>query len=148
MIKEVVPSLRRQPAKTLRRVEAGFFSFRGHAHISILDGDLADQLTDALIAADIPQSAVLTVQELSGPEWDPTYTDVPYDCLGWVDNYAQIDHVDSSVQVNDRKVYVLCSTLAVVPTTANTLTISGSTYGIIAIQRDPAGTAWVLQCRT
>ncbi|KIZ33650.1 hypothetical protein OO17_28235 [Rhodopseudomonas palustris] len=75
-------------------------------------------------------------------------TDVPHDCSGWTDNYSQIDHADSNVQVNDRKVYVLCSTLAITPTTADTVTIAGATYAIVNVQRDPAGAAWVMQCRT
>jgi hypothetical protein len=116
--------------------------------LSILDGELADQLTDALTAFDIPQSCVVTVQETSGPEWEPVIVDVPYTCSGWIDNYATIDHVDSSVQVNDRKVFVLCSSLSVTPAPSNKVTIGGATYTIINVQRDPAGTAWVMQCRT
>ncbi|MDF3810080.1 MULTISPECIES: hypothetical protein [Rhodopseudomonas] len=116
--------------------------------LSILDGYLAEQLTDALVNADIPQAAVVTAQEMSGPPWDPVLTDVPHDCSGWTDNYSQIDHADSNVQVNDRKVYVLCSTLAITPTTADTVTIAGATYAIVNVQRDPAGAAWVMQCRT
>lgn len=115
--------------------------------MSILDGYLADQLTDALIGADIPKACVVTTQESSGPPWDPTVEDVPHACRGWVDNYTQLDQVNSNVQVNDRKVYVLRSTLAITPTTADSVTIDGLTYSIINVQLDPAGTAWVCQCR-
>ncbi len=116
--------------------------------MSILDGYLAEQLSDALINADIPQSAVVTVQETSGPVWDPIITDVPYACSGWVDNYATIDHVDSNVQVNDRKVFIIASTLAVTPVPGNTVAIAGSPFSIISVALDPAGCAWVCQCRT
>jgi len=125
---------------------AGLFVFRG-LPLSILDGALAEQITDALIGADIPRSAVVTAQETSGPPWEPVITDVPYSCSGWVDNYATTDHVDSNVQVNDRKVFIVASTLAITPAPGNTTTIDGSTYSIIAVQRDPAGACWVLQCR-
>lgn len=116
--------------------------------VSILDGYLAEQLTDALTAADIPQSATVTVQEISGPPWEPVITDVPYACSGWVDNYATIDHVDSNVQVNDRKVFIVASTLTPTPVPGNTVTIAGATFSVISVALDPAGAAWVLQCRT
>jgi hypothetical protein len=116
--------------------------------VSILDGYLAEQLTDALINADIPQSAVVTVQETSGLAWEPVITDVPYACSGWVDTYNTIDHVDSNVEVNDRKVFIIASTLAVTPVPGNTVTIAGSTFSIITVALDPAGAAFVLQCRT
>jgi hypothetical protein len=51
------------------------------------------------------------------------------------------------VQVNDRKVFIVASTLAITPAPGNTTTIGGSTYSIITVQRDPAGACWVLQCR-
>lgn len=124
-----------------------FCVFRG-LPLSILDGSLAEQITDALIGADIPQSASVTVQETSGPIWDPIITNVSYSCSGWVDTYSTIDHVDSNVQQNDRKVFVIKSTLAVTPVPGNTVAIAGSTFSIISVALDPAGCAWVCQCRT
>lgn len=115
--------------------------------LSILTGYLAEQLTDALTAFDIPMSCVVTRQETTGPEWDPVITPVPYACSGWVDDYDAAEHVDSNVLVSDRKVYVVASTLAIVPTPSDAVTIGGATYSIISVQRDPAGTAWVCQCR-
>lgn len=115
--------------------------------LSILTGYLAEQLTDALTAFDIPMSCVVTRQETTGPEWDPVFSDVPYACNGWTDTYEAAEHVDSSILVNDRKVYVVASTLAIVPVPGNTIAIAGSSFTIIAVQLDPAGTAWVCQCR-
>lgn len=115
--------------------------------MSILDSELATILTDALTAFDIPQSCVVTRNEVSGPPFDPIITPVAHPCKGWVDNYNQIDHVDSSVMVNDRKVFVVCSSLDIVPSTADTLTISGTTYAIVSVQRDPARACWVIQGR-
>ena len=116
--------------------------------MSVLDGYLAEQLTDALSAANIPQSAIVSVQESSGPAWEPIIVDVAYDCRGWTDNYATIDHVDSNVQVNDRKVFIVASTLTPTPAPGNTVTIAGATFSIITVALDPAGACWVLQCRT
>jgi hypothetical protein len=126
---------------------SGIFQFLGPAHISILDGDLAELLTDALTAFDIPMDCVVTRSESSGPPWDPVMTPVPYAASGWIDQYAAAEHVDSNVLVSDRKVYVVTASLAIVPAPGNTITIAGNTFTIIATALDPAGTAWVMQCR-
>lgn len=115
--------------------------------MSILDGALAEQITDALTAFDIPRSAVVTTQEVSGPPWEPVITDVPHSCSGWVDTYEAAERVDSDIQVNDRKVFIVASTLAITPVAGNTVTIGGATYSIIRVERDPAGACWVLQAR-
>ncbi len=115
--------------------------------MNALTGYIRDQLTDSLTAADIAGDCVVTRQEISGPSYDPTITNVDYPASGWVDNYASFDHVDSAVQVNDRRVYVLCSSLAITPVADNTVTIDSTLYVIISVQRDPAGACWVLQCR-
>jgi hypothetical protein len=109
--------------------------------------DLSDFLSDGIAAAGIAGDCVVTTQETSGPPYAPVITNVDHDCKGWVDNYSTIDHVDSNVQVNDRKVFVLVDSLEVTPAPDNTVTIGGSTYSIITVQRDPANVAWVLQCR-
>ncbi len=61
------------------------------------------------------------------------------------DNHSQIDHVDSSVQATTVKVYA--KMLAITPTAASVTIAVGVSYGIVNVQRDPAGTAWVMQCR-
>lgn len=115
--------------------------------MSILDGSLATELTDALSAFDIPMACVVTRNEVSGPPFDPTITPVAHPCSGWVDNYAQLDHVDSAVQINDRKAFVLCSSLDITPTTADKLAIGSVNYVIVRVERDPAGACWVIQAR-
>jgi hypothetical protein len=117
--------------------------------LSILDdGTLATSLTDALIGADIPQSCVVTTQEQTGDPWAPVTVNVDHNCSGWVDSYDTAERANGDVQVNDRKVFVLCASLDVVPAPSNTVTIGGSTYSIITVTRDPAGACWVCQCRT
>ncbi len=120
--------------------------------MSILDGYLAEQLTDALTAADIPQDCVVTTQETVDPgtPWDPsddTITNVDHACQGWVDDYSTLDRTNTLIQLNDRRVYIVASTLDVTPAPTSTVTINGATLTVIAVSRDPAGTAWVLQCR-
>ncbi len=114
--------------------------------MSVLDGELATILQDALVSAEIPQACVVTTQTVTGPPYDPVITNVDNGALGWVDDYTTLERVNSSVQLNDRKVYVLCSALFT-PVPGNTVTIGGKTFTVITVQRDPAATAWVLQCR-
>jgi hypothetical protein len=126
---------------------AGIFAFRGDC-VSILDSDLAEQLTDALTAFDIPQDAVVTTQESSGPPWEPIITNVPHACSGWVDEYDASYRASSLIQMNDRKVFIVVSTLDVTPAPGNTVQIAGgTTFSIISVERDPAGACWVLQAR-
>ena len=123
------------------------FCFRNRLIPSILDGELADLLTDALTNADIPQSCVVTRQEQSGPDYAPIITNVPYDCQGWIDDYAERDRDGTLVQVNDRRVFILCASLDITPSTADSVTVDGVSYSIISVQRDPAGAAFVIQAR-
>jgi hypothetical protein len=127
---------------------AGIFAFRGDC-VSILDSDLAEQLTDALTAFDIPQDAVVTTQESSGSPWEPIITNIPHACSGWVDDYSTLERVNSNIELNDRRIYIIASTLAdVTPAPGNTVQIAGgTTFYIISVERDPAGACWVLQAR-
>ncbi|WP_448031981.1 hypothetical protein [Bradyrhizobium liaoningense] len=109
--------------------------------------DLATELQDALSAFDIPMACVVTRFVESGPPFDPVLTPVDHACSGWIDNYTQLDHVDSAVQINDRKAFVLCSSLDITPTTADQFKLGGVSYSIISVQRDPAGACWVIQAR-
>jgi len=115
--------------------------------LSVLDDQLAEFLTDALIAFDIPQACVVTRSEMGGDPAEPTIITTPHSCEGWVDTYQASERIDDSVLVSDRKVFVVASTLSITPTTSDTVTIGGATFSIISIQRDPAGAAWVLQAR-
>jgi hypothetical protein len=117
--------------------------------LSILDSDLlATELTDALTAFDIPQSATVTVREMSGPEWEPVITDVPHACSGWRDSFSAADRANGDVLVTDVKVFIVASSLDITPTTSDKVTIGGATFSIITIQLDPASAAYVCQCRT
>lgn len=42
---------------------------------------------------------------------------------------------------------ILASTLAITPTTSDTVTIRGTTYSIIDVSTDPAQALWVVQAR-
>jgi hypothetical protein len=115
---------------------------------SILDGSLAEQLTDALVDAAIPQSCVLTVQEQGGDPWAPTFTDVPHACSGWRDEYEARDRIAGDVLVTDAKVYIVASSLDVTPAVGNSVSVNGVTLGsVVSMSIDPAGACWLLQVR-
>ncbi|WP_338832325.1 hypothetical protein [Bradyrhizobium sp. 27S5] len=115
--------------------------------MSVLDSELAAELTDALIAFDIPQACTITRNVVSGSDYDPTITTVDYAAMGWVDDYSNLDHVDSNVLVQDRKVYIVASSTLIEPTVTDAITITGKTYAVMNVQRDPAGACWVCQSR-
>ena len=114
--------------------------------------EIGETLTDALVGADLPGDCVVTRTETVDPgtPWDPsddTSEDVPYDCQGWRDEYQQSEIDGTVIQQGDARVYVVASTLAITPTTADKVTIGGKTYVIQSIGLDPAGACWVLQAR-
>ena len=123
---------------------AGFFC---EQRLSVLDFELGDTLTDALTAFDIPQGVTVRRTTVSGTPYSPTTTTADYAGKGWVDTYSTFDLADSTVRASDRKVFILVSSLLIVPTTADRMVIGGTTHTIISVQLDPAGAAWVCQCR-
>jgi hypothetical protein len=106
-----------------------------------------DTLNEALLASDVLGDCVVTVQVVSGPPFDPEITNVDHACSGWFDTYAAFEHADSTILVNDRKVFLLASSLDIVPVPLNTITINSQTYSIISVALDAAGVAYVCQCR-
>lgn len=109
--------------------------------------DLATELQDALSAFDIPMACVVTRMVASGPPFDPVLTPVPHACQGWRDTYSAQDLINTAIIATDIKVFVVASSLDIVPTTADTLTLNGIVYTIVNVSADPAGACWVIQAR-
>lgn len=119
---------------------------------SILQGDLADEVTAALDAAGVPYALTVTRIEPGEPDpetpWIPGEdTPVPHACSGWVDQYALADIDGTTVLSTDTRVMIVLSSLDIEPTTADTITVSGVTYTIISVRRDAAGALWDIQGR-
>jgi hypothetical protein len=114
---------------------------------SILSGSLAERLSDALTSAEIPFPLTVQHGESNQDPFNPEIVWVDHDCSGWLDDYSLQDKAGTLIQVNDRKVFILCNSLDLVPTTADKLVVSGSTYQIINVALDPASTCWVIQAR-
>ena len=77
----------------------------------LLDGTLADRLTDALIANDLPYA--LTVQHLQSDNdpFNPTTTWVDHDCTGFLDTFAARDIDGTLILATDVKAFVICSSI-------------------------------------
>ena len=119
--------------------------------MSILQGDLADDVTAALDAAGVPYALVVSRTTTTGGDpWDPgsgETTTTDYACSGWLDSYG-LDLIDGTIiQSGDVRVIILQSSIAIDPAPADTVTIDGQTYTIISVKADPAGTLWDVQAR-
>lgn len=117
---------------------------------SILEGELASQVADALSVARVPYALTIVVTiPGGGPDYDPdppTYEG--HACQGWSESYAD-DEVDGTrIEMTDTRVMVLTSTLDIEPTTADAVTVGDSTYSIINLKRDASGAVLEIQART
>jgi hypothetical protein len=115
--------------------------------VSILQGSLAARLQSALTTAAIPYSLVVQHQVCDSDPFNPVCEWFDHACSGWLDDYSQQDRTGTLIQVNDRKCFILCSSLDIDPTTADKLVVSGDTYQIVHVARDAASTCWVIQAR-
>jgi hypothetical protein len=113
----------------------------------LLDGSLAQTLTDALIAHDLPYALTVRRTESNGDPFNPEQVTTDYAASGWVDDYAAQDVDGTLIRQTDRKAFVLCSSLDIDPSPTDRLVVSGATFTIISVQRDPAGACWVVQAR-
>lgn len=113
----------------------------------LLDGSLAERLTDALVAADLPYAITVQHQESDGDPFNPTFVWIDHECTGWLDSFDAHDIDGTLILQTDRKAFIILSSLDMTPSTSDRLVVSGVTYTIINVQRDPASTCWVLQAR-
>lgn len=120
--------------------------------MSLLEGELAEIIGDALEAADLPYPVKL-VRVVPGevdPEtpWiEPEDDLVEFDCMGWVEEYSDYRMANAMVQANDRKVMVTATSLSTTPKVGGLLVAQGRTYSVTEIGTDPATAAWELKGR-
>jgi hypothetical protein len=120
--------------------------------VSILEGELAQTITDALLDADIPYDVTVwrTVPGEPDPEtpWIPGEpTTTSYVGKGFTETFSA-DYISGGlVEANDLKVVILIPTLAITPELSDVVTVRGQTYTIISISPDPALATVALQVR-
>jgi hypothetical protein len=117
--------------------------------VSILEGELAATIGDALLDAGIPFAITVTRSTPGdGPAYDPgppVLTD--YACQGFIDTYATQPNDGTSIQVGDVKAVIVASTLAIEPKAGDTVTAHGKTRTVIGVSTDPATALYELQAR-
>jgi hypothetical protein len=78
----------------------------------------------------------------SGPDYDPTLTPADYACTLLQDMVDLTKMAGTLIEMNDRRVYVAASGLAITPTTADKWVLDGKEYAIKSarpLQPDPNG---------
>lgn len=117
---------------------------------SILEGELAQTISDALIDAGIPYD--VTVTRTVRGDYDPAVGGYPettthYPCKGFVESYSDLLRATGVVGPGDVKIVVLGPTLDIVPSPTDTITARGRTFSIISVTADPAGATIEVQGR-
>jgi hypothetical protein len=117
--------------------------------VSILEGELAETIGDALVDAGIPFAITITrTTPGDGPPYDPgpgTSTDYP--CQGFLDTYAAQFIDGSRILEGDVKAVIIVKTLDIEPLPGDTLTAHDKTYSVITVSADPAQALYELQAR-
>lgn len=120
--------------------------------MSILEGELAEIIGDAIGGADLFYDAVLSRTTITGGDpYDPgsgVETTETFACQAFEDTYSIFERQNTLIQAGDVKVVVLAITLATTPTTADKITTRGVARSIVSVGRDPAGATWTLQARS
>lgn len=121
---------------------------------NLLKGPIAKQVAKALQKAGLTLPATLTKAtagtrtpgDISGGT-NPSTTD--YAAQGYIDSYA-IALIDGTLILeNDRKITLLGASIAggVTPANGDKITIDGTTYRVIRVDRDPASATYSCQAR-
>ncbi len=116
---------------------------------SPLEGSLAKTIGKAF-AATFYAATLTRITKTGGNGYDPasgSTSSVDYPCKGMVDVYSAYDIASGVVEVNDRRILVLATSLSIVPKVDDTITIRGATYRVINVATDPATAVWTIQGR-
>lgn len=117
--------------------------------MSILEGELAQTIADALLDANIPY-AMQIVRYVEGDpsDWESSGGEyVRYDCQGFTEEYDVSLIAGGFIQTSDVKVVIIAPTLAVMPEPTDIVTVRGRDYAIISVTPDPAMATIALQAR-
>jgi hypothetical protein len=115
---------------------------------SILEGEIAETIADALIDAAIPLDIVVTRSTPgvgSDPADPPPPTLTDYACKGFTDVFSDSFLAGGLVQRGDIKVVVVADTLAIEPAPGDQVTIRGKTYTVADVSADAALALYELQ---
>lgn len=115
--------------------------------MSILEGEIAEIVADALIGADVPYQVyiVRTTNTEPPPDW-PTHiiwegspVTTEYAVMGWVDTFSANLIAQGVVNVDDAKIVLLQPTMPFRPVLADLIKARGQTYTVLGVHaEDPA----------
>lgn len=120
--------------------------------MSLLEGELAQIIGDALIDANIPYDMAIIRME-PGPgnpdrPWEPGEpVPVPYPCKGFTDTYNVHEQSASVIQAGDIKIVIIANTLSITPEPNMSVQARGVTYRIVDVSPDPAKATYIVQGR-
>jgi hypothetical protein len=117
---------------------------------SILEGELADAVNEAMELANVPRTIVITRTEY-GPPPEPgepgEEVTTEYQCRGWTEAYDDDALAGTLIDAKDVRIVVLATSIAIVPTDTELVTIEGRLFTIINVKRDASGALYFLQAR-
>jgi hypothetical protein len=114
--------------------------------MSILDGDLAGEVADALRAGGLPEAGVLRQSTVTGRDefGDPitTETDAAIEC--WREEFSA-EWLTAGIPSTDVRVMILSDGLSVKPAEGDKLKLGDDWFQVRAVTIDPAGAAFACQ---
>jgi hypothetical protein len=116
-----------------------------------LEGPLAAKIGKAFASIFYPCTLTRSTPAAPDPAapWAPGEPETTaYPCLGMVEAYSDYAIANSIVDAQDRKVMILASSLTIVPTDLDTVTIRGASYRVLQVKTDPGRAVWELRVRS
>ncbi|MBP0614290.1 hypothetical protein [Jiella mangrovi] len=116
--------------------------------VSILESELAAEVTQALTDANVPRDVTVT-RTVPGDPYDPDDVggSVEYQGRGWIELYEDRDRDGQVIGDTDIKIVILVTTIAIIPSQQDTITVGGETYEVITAGRDASGALFIVQAR-
>lgn len=120
--------------------------------MSLLEGELADIIGNALVEANIPYDMTVIRME-PGPgnpdrPWEPGEpVPVEHPCKGFTDVYNVHEQSASVIQSGDIKIVIIANTLSITPEPNMSVQARGVTYRVIEVSPDPALATYQVQAR-
>lgn len=118
--------------------------------MSILQGELAETIAEALIDADVPFA--MTLQRITVLPPPNDWTDGEeiienFACMGFIETYSDLLKAGTMIQEADRKAVIVTTTLSTEPRLTDILIVDGRNYSIQSIGYDPARATIELRVR-
>lgn len=118
--------------------------------MSILEGELAQTITEALIDADIPFDMAIKRTVVTPPanNWEEgEEVTTTYPCKGFIETYSDLLRAGTAILEGDYKIIILTQTLAIDVRLSDIVVARGRPYAIVSIGYDPAMATIELQAR-